>query len=70
MLHLYYTNLSDNDEKSKFISEVIEKCRVSYMTVRSWIAKPGSVTHRNPKAVYQKILSEITGIPEKKLFKK
>lgn len=70
MLHLYYTNLSTADEKSNFISEVMTKCRVGYPIVRSWIAKPNSCARRNPKAVYRPILSEITGIPEKKLFKK
>ena len=68
MLRMYYTNLTSS-EKSKFISEVCEKCRVNYPTVRSWIAKPTSSTHRNPKPVYRPFLSEITGIPENKLFK-
>jgi len=69
MLHLYYTNLGNNLEKNNFINEVVEKCRVNYPTVRSWIAKPGSTTRRNPKLIYRQILSEITGIPESKLFK-
>ena len=69
MLNLYYTNLGDSKEKNKFISEVIEKCRVNYPTVRSWISKPGATNHRNPKSVYRPILSEITGIKEEKLFK-
>lgn len=69
MLHLYYANLANNCEKTNFINEVCSKCRVNYPTVRSWIAKPGSSTNRTPKPVYRPILSEITGIPENKLFK-
>lgn len=68
MLYLYYTNLGSSETKSNFISEIIQKCRVGYPTVRSWIAKPGSKGYRNPKPVYKAILSEITGIPESKLF--
>lgn len=69
MLRLYYTNLQTCDEKSKFIHEVCEKCRVNYPTVRSWIAKIDSPHRRIPKPVYRPILSEVTGIPENKLFK-
>lgn len=69
MLHLYYASLGKNSEKSKFFNEVMQKCRVGYPTVRTWVAKPDSVTHRNPKPVYWPILSTITGIPENKLFK-
>lgn len=69
MLHLYYTNLQNNKEKNKFFDETMKKCRVNYPTVRSWVSRPGSVAHRNPKPVYWPILSEITGIPESKLFK-
>ena len=69
MLHLYYTNLGNNLNKTKFINEVCEKCRVNYPTVRSWIAKPGGSMHRNPTPVYRPILSEITGIREDKLFR-
>lgn len=69
MLHLYYTNLGNSVEKQKFIQEIIDKCKVTYPIVRSWIAKSDSSTHRNPKAIYRPILSEITGIKEAKLFK-
>ena len=69
MLYLYYTNLANSSEKNKFIAEVIEKCRVNYPTVRSWIAKPTSSTRRSPKPVYRGILAEITGIQENTLFK-
>lgn len=69
MLHLYYANLQSNSEKSNFINEVCQKCRVNYPTVRSWIVKPGASTYRNPKPVYRPIIAEITGIPENKLFK-
>lgn len=69
MLHLYYTNLGNPVEKRKFIQEVIDKCKVTYPIVQSWIAKPAAKGKRNPKAIYRPILSEITGIPEKKLFK-
>lgn len=68
MLHLYYTNLGSNDDKNKFITEIIEKCRVNYPTVRSWIAKPGSSTYRIPKPIYRGIISEMTGIQENELF--
>ena len=69
MLHLYYTNLSNSNEKNKFIAEIIEKCRVSYPTVRSWIAKPGSTIYRIPKLIYRGIISEVTGIQENQLFR-
>jgi len=69
MLHLYYTNLSKGKEKNDFIAEVMQKCRVGYPTVCSWIKSPSLDGHRNPKAVYRPILSEITGIKEEKLFK-
>ena len=69
MLHLYYTNLQNNKEKSNFITEVMEKCRVGYPTVRAWIARPNSSMYRNPKPVYRPHLSEITGMPEDKLFR-
>jgi hypothetical protein len=69
MLHLYYTNLCSKKDKNKFIEEVMEKCMVGYPIVRTWISKPGSVTHRNPKAIYRPILAEITGIKADKLFR-
>lgn len=69
MLHLYYTNLSTREEKADFIAEVIQKCKVTYPIVRSWIAKKGSTTQRNPKSIHRGILAEITGIKEEKLFK-
>lgn len=69
MLHLYYTNLGNSDEKQKFIQEIIDKCKVTYPIARSWIAGPACKGKRNPKPIYRPILSEITGIPEKKLFK-
>jgi hypothetical protein len=70
MLHLYYTNLLNSEEKNKFIAEVVEKCRVNYPTVRSWIAKPSSSNSRSPKPIYRGILSQITGIQEDELFSK
>jgi hypothetical protein len=70
MLHLYYTNLLNSEEKNKFIAEVVEKCRVNYPTVRSWIAKPSSLNSRSPKPIYRGILSQITGIQENELFRK
>ena len=69
MLHLYYTNLGNSELKQKFIQEIIEKCKVTYPIVRSWIAKKGSSAQRNPKPIYRPILAEITGIKENKLFK-
>lgn len=69
MLHLFYTNLQKSLDKRKFLDEIMQKCRVGYPTARSWVSKPTAVTHRNPKPVYWPILSEITGIPENKLFK-
>ena len=69
MLYLYYTNLSKKEDKAKFIAEVEEKCMVTYPIVRSWIAKPGSKTKRNPKGLHRIILSQITGIKVDKLFK-
>lgn len=68
MLHLYYTNLSNSNDKNKFIAEIIEKCRVSYPTVRSWIAKPGTTVYRIPKPIYRGIISEVIGIQENQLF--
>ena len=69
MLHLYYTNLENSLEKTKFIKEICEKCRVGYPTVRSWISNPKSKGHRNPKPVYHPIISEIINIEEDELFK-
>ena len=68
MLHLYYANLSNRDEKNKFIAEIMEKCRVNYPTVRSWISKSGSYTCRISKPIYRGIISELTGIQESELF--
>jgi len=69
MLHLLYTNLGNPDQKRKFIQEIIDKCKVTYPIARTWIAKPGSSTKRNPKGIHRSILAEITGIKEEKLFK-
>ena len=69
MLRMYYTNLGSKSEKNKFIAEVMEKCRVNYPVVRSWLAPTASKTRRIPKPVYRGILSEITGMPENKLFR-
>jgi hypothetical protein len=69
MLSLYYTNLQSNTEKAKFIDECCAKCKVRYPTVRTWILKPSSPNHRNPKPIYRSILAEITGMPEDKLFR-
>lgn len=69
MLYLYYTNLKKGDEKNKFIAEVMEKCRVGYPTVCSWIKKSTLKGYRIPKPVYRPIISEITGMKEDKLFK-
>lgn len=68
MLRTYYENLKGKKEKNAFLSEVQDKCRVNYPTVRAWIAKPESSTHRNPLSVYRPILARITGIKETKLF--
>lgn len=69
MLYLFYTNLKTNELKEKFIFEIMSKCRVKYMTARTWIANPKTLMHRNPKPIYRGILAEITGIPEEELFK-
>lgn len=69
MIYYYYANLQRNSEKSKFISEIMKRCRVGYPTVRTWIAKPGTKIHRNPKPVYWPHIAEITGIPEEIMFK-
>ena len=68
MLHLYYTNLCNSNEKNKFIAEIMQKCRVSYPTVRSWIAKPGTKVYRIPKPIYRGIISEVIGVQENQLF--
>lgn len=68
MLHQYYKNLSSIEEKSKFIETVKARCLVKESTVRSWVANPEAVAFRNPKSVYQKILSRITKIKESELF--
>jgi hypothetical protein len=68
MLYDYYTNLKNNFNKKSFILEVMRKCKVSEVTVRSWVAKPGSITYRHPKPVYFQFLAKITGIPESELF--
>lgn len=68
MLNLYYTSLND-DQKRKFIQEVIDKCKVTYPIVQAW-KKPKTIKgHRIPKPIYRPILAEITGIKEDKLFK-
>ncbi len=68
MLHLYYTNLTKGSEKNNFIAEIMEKCRVNYPTVRSWISNPATKVHRTPKPLYRGIIAEITGIQENELF--
>lgn len=68
MLHSYYTNLDSFDKKTKFKNKVAKRCRVQPSTVSSWIAKPEAVAYRNPKPIYWKILSDITGIKESELF--
>ena len=66
-LRNYYMNLTASD-KDIFIKTVMGKCKMGYSTLRSWIADPTKSFARNPKRVYRPILSEITGIPEEKLF--
>ena len=68
MLYMYYTNLGKNIKKNIFITEVMEKCRVTYPTVRSWVSPPNSRIHRNPKPIYRGIIAEIAGIEENQLF--
>lgn len=68
MLYLYYTNLKTNERKEKFIEEIQTKCRVKYMTARSWIANPTATYRRIPKGIYRGVLAEITGISEEELF--
>lgn len=68
MLYLYYTNLGKSIEKNKFITEVMDKCRVTYPTVRSWVSPPNSKIYRNPKPIYRGIIAGITGIEETQLF--
>ena len=68
MLYLYYTNLCKSIEKNKFITEVMEKCRVTYPTVRSWVSPTTSKIYRYPKPIYRGIIAEIAGIEENQLF--
>lgn len=69
MLNLYYTSLSNAEEKRKFIQEVIDKCKVTYPIVQSWKKPRTSKGYRIPKPLYRGVLAEITGIKEEKLFK-
>jgi hypothetical protein len=69
MLHLYYTNLDNSQQRRAFLSEIMKKCRVGYPTARSWVMNPKANSYRSPKPVYWPILADITGIAEEKLFK-
>ena len=63
-LRQYYTNIQLSDQKSKFIFTIMERCRVNYPTVRSWIARDDAPYRRRPKPIYRQILAEITGLNE------
>lgn len=50
--------------KSRFLDEIVKRCGVTFTTARNWVVygmRP--VDHKNVV-----ILSELTGIPEDKLF--
>ena len=63
----YYQKLS-KDEKRKFFVQAIQKCKVSYGTIQSWISNPENTSHRTPDIIRRPILAKITGISEDELF--
>lgn len=69
MLNLYYTSLKNDDERRKFVQEVIDKCKVTYPIVMAWKKPQNKPGYRKPKPIYRPILADITGIKEEKLFK-
>lgn len=64
----FYNSLPE-EKKREFLETLVKKCRVSYPTVRGWIAKPGTSAHRTPSKIYRGIISSIMGKPENEVFK-
>lgn len=61
----YYLGLpSIYAPKTKFITEVARRCRVSEQTVRNWIL----YNMRPQQEIHYRILSEMTGIKEEDLW--
>jgi hypothetical protein len=67
-LRNYYQTLN-KDEKRKFFVLCIQKCKVSYGTIQSWISNHENASHRTPDIIRRPILAKITGISEDELFK-
>ena len=68
MLREYYNSLPSKELKNKFFDLAKKKCKVSWATVNSWLAKPSANHYRLPKPVYRAILCKLTKLKEDELF--